>query len=103
MPDLSAEHRDTLSENLQSVMNDAEALLEATAEDASSGIAELRSRVQETLAKAKDGLADAQHVLKDRAKSAAHSTEGYVQDHPWKAISVAAGMGLLVGILIGRR
>jgi ElaB/YqjD/DUF883 family membrane-anchored ribosome-binding protein len=26
-----------------------------------------------------------------------------VHDHPWKAIGAAAGIGLIIGLLIGRR
>jgi ElaB/YqjD/DUF883 family membrane-anchored ribosome-binding protein len=26
-----------------------------------------------------------------------------VHDHPWKAIAVGAGVGLVIGLLIGRR
>jgi ElaB/YqjD/DUF883 family membrane-anchored ribosome-binding protein len=33
----------------------------------------------------------------------ARATAHYVHAHPWKAIGVAAGIGLLVGMLIGRR
>jgi ElaB/YqjD/DUF883 family membrane-anchored ribosome-binding protein len=33
----------------------------------------------------------------------ARATDDYVHEHPWKSIGVAAGVGLLVGLLIGRR
>ena len=79
------------------------ATLAATADDANGGIAELRSRVQASLSHAKDGLIDAQAAVVDKAKAAAKATDGYVHDNPWKSVSVAAGVGLLLGILIGRR
>jgi len=39
----------------------------------------------------------------DKAKVAAKATDEYVHDNPWKSIGIAAGVGLLVGAIIGRR
>ena len=103
MSDLTAAQKEKLMADLKLVMADAEALLAATADDANGGIAELRSRVQASLSHAKDGLIDAQAAVVDKAKAAAKATDGYVHDNPWKSVSVAAGVGLLLGILIGRR
>lgn len=103
MSELSTSQKNKLMGDLKLVMSDAEALLAATADDASVGIAELRARVQATLSQAKDGLIDAQAAVMDKAKAAAKATDGYVHDNPWKSVSVAAGVGLLLGIVIGRR
>ena len=37
------------------------------------------------------------------AKAAAKATDGYVHENPWKSVGIAAGVGLLLGMLIGRR
>ena len=42
-------------------------------------------------------------VMIDKTKQAARSTDEYVHEHPWKAVGVAAGIGLIIGLLIGRR
>ena len=42
-------------------------------------------------------------ALRERTREVAKATDHYVHEHPWKAIGVAAGIGLLVGMLIGRR
>lgn len=55
--------------------------------------------MQATLSQAKDGLIDAQAAVMDKAKAAAKATDGYVHDNPWKSVSVAAGVGLLLGIV----
>lgn len=96
-------HTDKLMSDLQLVLVDAEALLSATAGDPSGPVADLRQRVQASLAQAKTGLHDAQVAVVDKAKAAAKATDGYVHDNPWKSIGVAAGVGLLLGMLIGRR
>lgn len=103
MSELTSIQKDKLMADLQLVMADAEALLAATAGDAGAGVAELRKRVQATLSSAKTGLIEAQAAVVDKAKAAAKVTDEYVHENPWKSISIAAGAGLLIGLLLGRR
>jgi ElaB/YqjD/DUF883 family membrane-anchored ribosome-binding protein len=42
-------------------------------------------------------------VAVEKGKEAAHTTDEFVHEHPWKAVGIAAGVGLIVGLLIGRR
>ena len=92
-----------LMDDLRLVVSDAEKLLDASAGQAGEGAAELRSRVQATLAQAKVRLGNLQDAAVERAKAAGQVTDAYVHENPWKAIGVAAGIGLVVGVLIGRR
>ncbi|MGE5451629.1 MAG: DUF883 family protein [Acidobacteriota bacterium] len=103
MSELTSQQKDKLMADLQVVLADAEALLSATADDASAGVAELRSRVQSSLSRAKTGLLDTQAAVIDKAKATAKATDGYVHENPWKSVGIAAGVGLLLGMLIGRR
>lgn len=103
MSDLTTTQKDKLMADLQLVLADAEALLAATAGDASTGVAELRGKVQATLTKAKTSLIEAQGAVIDKAKAAAKVTDEYVHENPWKSVSLAAGAGLLIGLLLGRR
>jgi len=102
MSDVTTAQKDKLMADLQVVLADAEALLAATAGDASAGVAELRGRVQASLSSAKSGLIEAQAAVMERAKAAAKATDGYVHENPWKSVSIAAGAGLLIGLLLGR-
>jgi ElaB/YqjD/DUF883 family membrane-anchored ribosome-binding protein len=36
-------------------------------------------------------------------KDAGRAADAYVQDNPWRAVGIAAGVGLVVGMLISRR
>lgn len=103
MSEATHAHKDKLMADLQLVLADAEALLAATAGDASDNMAELRERVQATLSQARSGLIDAQEQVVERAKAAAKATDDYVHENPWQSVGVAAGVGLLLGLLIGRR
>lgn len=103
MSEASKVQKDKLMADLQLVLADAEALLAATANDASAGVAELRGRVQSSLAHAKVDLQHAQEAMLVKAKEVAKATDGYVHENPWKAVGMAAGVGVLIGLLIGRR
>ncbi|MDN3546405.1 MAG: YqjD family protein [Roseateles asaccharophilus] len=92
-----------LVSDLHAVVAEAESLLRATAGHAGEGASELRAKVQATLDRAKDNLHDLQDAAVERAKAAGRATDAYVHENPWQSIGVAAGVGLLLGMLIARR
>jgi len=96
----SKEH---LAADLKAVVTSAEDLLAATASQSGEKIAEVRARAQASLQSARQKLAEAQEDVIARAKEAAEVTDKYVHDNPWTAIGVGAGIGFLLGLLIGRR
>jgi ElaB/YqjD/DUF883 family membrane-anchored ribosome-binding protein len=59
--------------------------------------------MQETLAAARLRLGDAHDRVIRNGYAAAQATDSYVRDNPWSAVGVAAGLGLLVGLLGWRR
>lgn len=103
MNDTTIEQREKLVTDLKAVISDAEELLSLTAGQAGEGAAKLRERVQMRLAQARERLAVAQEQVVERAKAAGHAADDYVHDKPWQAIGVAAAVGVVVGLLIGRR
>ncbi len=103
MNETSAAHREKLMSDLRVVIADAEEVLRVTADQASAGASELRVRMQERLQQAKGRLLDLQESAVARARAAGHAADDYVHDHPWRAIGAAAGFGLIIGMLIGRR
>lgn len=60
-------------------------------------------RMSETLDQGRAALADMQTALAERTRECIQTTETYVRDNPWQAVGIAAGIGLVVGLLIGRR
>ena len=103
MVDSADQAKEELVANLRRVISDAEDLLAATAGDADSKIAELRARARKNLAVARDKLADADAALRAQARRAMNATDDYVHDNPWSSIGAAAAIGMLVGVLLGRR
>ena len=96
-------NKDKLVADLKLVVADAEELLRATASQAGEKVSAARARIEASLASAKIKLSDAERAALEKAKEAAKVTDEYVRDHPWHAVGIAAGIGFLLGLLIGRR
>lgn len=99
----SVNMQEQLVSDIKSVISEAEDILGATADQAGEKIANLRVRIQSRLHDAKLRLIEAEEVLLAKTKAAARATDDYVHESPWTAIGIAAGAGLLIGLLIGRR
>ena len=51
-------------------------------------------------------LADAEELLRataDQAGPKVDELEGHIRQHPWAAVGIAVGIGLLAGILLSRK
>lgn len=103
MTELTAAHKDKLMADLKVVIADAEELLKLTAGEMSESAVGLRQRLQQRMADAKHSLLTLQATATEKAKAAGHAADDYVHDHPWQSVAIGAGVGLLVGLLIGRR
>jgi len=94
---------DKLVHDLRLVVEDAEDLLKATASLAGEKVSAARARAEESIRGAKERLAEAGEDVAERTRAAARVTDEYVHENPWVAIGTAAGLGFLIGYLIGRR
>jgi ElaB/YqjD/DUF883 family membrane-anchored ribosome-binding protein len=103
MTEMTDVSKEKLISDFKVVVADAEELLRATANQAGDKAVELRGKIQGRLADAKVRLADAEAVMVDKAKLVGRAADDYVHDNPWRSVGVAAGIGLIVGLLIGRR
>ena len=93
----------TLIDDLRAVVADAEALVSATAGDASDRAKTARQRAADSVETARARLAELEADLKRRAKAAKDDATHYVQDNPWQSVGVAAAIGVVLGVLLGRR
>jgi ElaB/YqjD/DUF883 family membrane-anchored ribosome-binding protein len=94
---------DRLVQDLRILVADAEELVKATAAETGERIKTARTRLEEHLRVARLRLDDAQQALIDQSKAAAAATDRFAHENPWKVAGIAAGLGLLLGLLIGRR
>ena len=95
--------KDKLVADFKVMVADAEELLKITAGQAGDKATAAREKISESLQDAKQQLSRMERVAVDRTNQAAKATCDYVQGHPWQAVSIAAGVGLIIGLLIGRR
>ena len=94
--------KEKLIQDLQLVVTDAEELLRATAGQAGEKVSAARERIQDSLEAARARLVVAQEAALEKTREAARATDEYVNDNPWRAVGIAAGVGLVVGLLISR-
>ena len=95
----TAEANKRLVSDLKTLVHDAEDLLKATAGQAGEKLTEARGRLTAALESAKDTC----HRLEEKTVAAAKATDHCIRDHPYETIGVAFGLGLLIGVLVGRR
>lgn len=95
--------REQLVEDFKKVIGDAEELLKLTANETSGKMGAVRERAQENLREARRKLTALEDDLLIRTKAAAKATDQLVHENPWQAVAIAAGVGLLFGMLSGRR
>lgn len=95
--------KEQLIQDFKVVVADAEALIKATAGQGGEAVAAMRAKAEESLAVAKEKMSEAQAALMVRTRAAAKATDEYVHVHPWQAIGVGTAVGVVIGLLIGRR
>jgi ElaB/YqjD/DUF883 family membrane-anchored ribosome-binding protein len=85
------------------VVQDAEGLIKATAEDLGEKLSdkarEARSRLLASLESAKDSC----RSLENRALAGAKATDRVIREHPYQSLGISFGAGLLFGLLVSRR
>ena len=99
----SVDSQEQLVSDIKSVISDAEDMLGATADQTGEKIASLRARIEVRLRDARLRLTEAEDLLVTKTKAAARATDDYVHESPWAAVGIAAGVGVLIGLIISHR
>lgn len=94
-----SEHRKTDTNDMDTLAEDARALLAATSEVAGEKVAEARSRLSAALERGKEMYGD----VKNKAVAGAKAGDKFVRSNPYAAVGIAVGVGALIGLLLGRR
>jgi ElaB/YqjD/DUF883 family membrane-anchored ribosome-binding protein len=88
-----------LARDFKVVVQDAESLLKATAGELGDKAREARARLAASLESAKGSV----HNIEDQAIAGAKAADRVVREHPYQSIGIAFGVGLLIGVLVGRK
>jgi ElaB/YqjD/DUF883 family membrane-anchored ribosome-binding protein len=97
------ESKNQLMNDFNTAVADAEELLSATMDVGGEKVATIRAKAEESLNIAKARMAEAQTALLTKTKEAAKATDAYVHENPWRSVGFAASIGVVIGLLIGRR
>jgi len=88
-----------VSNEMGQLAEDAQALMAATADVAGDKVGQARKRLAAALESAKAVAAN----VRDKAVAGAKAADEAVHEHPYQAIAIGVGLGVLVGYLLGRR
>lgn len=88
--------------DMKALVRDAQSMLHAAANLTGEKADELRNRGMEMLDRALGKASVMQGQAVERSKELAHSADVYVKDNPWRTMAVAAGVGILLGVLLSR-
>lgn len=98
-PDISQTVQDLMNE-IRTLAAEAEkALGQSVTEHSEETFAALRARLDA----AQERLASVYEGTKKKVKEGAHRADEAVRDHPYETMAIALGLGLVAGILLGRR
>ena len=87
-----------LLNELKSVVAEAQAILEASADDMSEAGREARSKLSAAL----EGAKSTYQSLQEKALAGAKKTDTLIRENPYQSLGLAFGLGLLVGFLVTR-
>ncbi|HEX4333421.1 MAG TPA: DUF883 family protein [Usitatibacter sp.] len=93
----------TLANDFQDVVNDAQELLETMGSEGGAKIDEMKKRVQASIEAVRRQVGELKVSVTEGATAAAKTTDQYVRDNPWNAIAIGAGVGMLLGYLVARK
>ena len=81
------------------LLEDAQALLAATAHVAEEKVVEARKRLTAAIEKGRETW----NAVQEKAVAGAKATDQVIRDNPYKALAVALGVGAIIGYLLRRR
>jgi ElaB/YqjD/DUF883 family membrane-anchored ribosome-binding protein len=88
-----------INNDMGQLAEDARALMAATADVAGEKVGEARKRLAAALESGKKIAGD----VRDKAVAGAKAADEGVREHPYQAIAIGVGVGVLVGYLVARR
>jgi ElaB/YqjD/DUF883 family membrane-anchored ribosome-binding protein len=91
------------SSDVKALVRDAQSMLTAAAALTGDKAEELRSRGMEMLDRALGRAGQYQGQAIEKGKELAYEADVYVKDNPYRTLALAAGVGVLLGVLLSRK
>ena len=71
-------------------------------ETTASHLENITDQIEEGIQQGRYTWSQIQETVTDKTKAAAEATDAYVHENPWRVVGIATGVGLIVGLLLGR-
>ena len=91
--------KDQVFSELQALIEESERLLQDSAALVGDEADTLRAQVALKLRQARQ----AADTLRGKAQPAIEAAEHYMGGHPWQTVAISAGVGLVIGLVLGQR
>ena len=89
-----------LFNEMQALVAEAQSMMaDSVSEHTADAVSALRSRFED----AQERFVDAYAGARKKVIAGAKYTDATIRENPYQSIAIAAGIGLLVGVLVGRR
>ena len=88
---------------LHRVLEDLEEFAGTARDAGTEGASAVTDHLKEALGKARERIKGLETGLQRSAVAGAKAADGYVREHPWQSIGVAAVVAFLIGALTARR
>ena len=100
---MSASTIKTVRHDMRTLVRDAQELFREATSATGEKAEELHKKGLRMLEVAMAKAQDMQTSAIETSKEIAETTDEFVQENPWRAVAISAGVGLLVGLLIARK
>ena len=94
---------DDLADELSNLVTAVEDFFTAASEDGSEKLSDLKTQAEASLKRARTRLDAVEKTAAAKVRKIASGSDDYVHENPWTAIGLGTGIGLLLGLLIGRK
>ena len=88
---------------VEDIANDVRGVLSSEELESIPRVKALRQRVDAKLAIARELASEKGKLAAKKAREAADTANAYAHDEPWQIAGAALAVGVLIGVLIGRR
>jgi ElaB/YqjD/DUF883 family membrane-anchored ribosome-binding protein len=87
--------------DFHAVVTEADQLLKFVTDEGGDKANALRTKVERNLNAAKERLRSLEDALMEKTKATARATDEYVHENPWQTVGIAAGLSVVLGVVIG--
>jgi ElaB/YqjD/DUF883 family membrane-anchored ribosome-binding protein len=94
---------EAVNNDIKTLIKDAQALFRTAAESTGDKAEEIRERGMHLLNAALGTAQDVQASSIAAGKDMASLVDSYVKENPWRTVATVAGVGLLLGVILGRK